>query len=138
MIDRFEVVIGGDGASGLDGGIDVVGALTDLDVDDLHRAEFGTGIGFLAGLGQTLSHLLGWVATATQPCLLFGHRWGLEKDQQGVRIQPNDLPSALDIDLEDEIVPVWGLGSRRAVVVVEKLGVLQEPVGGDATLERLS
>ena len=47
-----------------------------------------------------------------------------------------DLLGTVDLDLEDDVPVGTDLGRRRAVVVAEEFGPLEEPALGDARLER--
>src|ERR671913_149522 len=61
------------------------------------------------------------------------------EDQAGVGPDGLDLAGAVDLDLEhDDVGARAGLGRRRAVVVAQEVGPLEEAAGGDARFERLA
>ena len=81
--------------------------------------------------------LVGSVAAAAQAALLLLAGRREHEDQQRVGADRLDLPGAVDLDLQHDVGARRRLGRRRAVVVAEELGPLEEPAGGDALLERL-
>ena len=78
---------------------------------------------------------LGVAAAAQAPLLLVARR-RQDEDQQRVGVQRLDLLGAVDLDLEHDVGARRRLGRRRAVVVAEELGPLEEAAVGDAPLER--
>jgi len=81
--------------------------------------------------------VLGRVATRPETGFLHLDRGRHEQDTEHVVREFEDLARTLEVDLEDEIPALEGLGHRGAVVGVENLRPLEETAGSDSRLERL-
>ena len=93
---------------------------------------------FFLGLADALFDLVLRVATAAQAPLLLVARRRQHEDEHRVGVHRLHLTGAVDLDLEHGVAPGPRLGHRRAVVVVEKRGPLEEATRRDALFERIA
>ena len=93
---------------------------------------------FVLGLAQPGEHLVARVAAAAEPTLLLLARRREHEDQDRLRVLLLDLLGAVELDLEHDVGRgrvVEPLRARRAVVVAEELGPLEEAALGLVPLE---
>ena len=75
------------------------------------------------------------VTTGPQALLLDGRRRGLQQDEDGIGSLAADLLCSLEIDLEEDVAVVRGIGDRGPVQVSEEFGPFEEPSAGGVRLE---
>ena len=117
----------------VDGAVEVIVDHDVVGLGDPHRL-------LVLGLAQPGEDLVVGVAAAAQPAFLLVARRREHEDQDCVRNLALHLLGAVELDLEHDVgrVGLAQLGrARRAVVIAEELGPLEEPALTFVALERL-
>ena len=107
-------------------------------VHDADRPEASTFGQLALGDGDAPFGLFGRIAPPPQSLRLHLGRGRFEQDEERVGRTFEHLCSTLHVDLEDDIAVGIGVGPRCAVEVPEELGMLEEPIGLDTSLEGLA